>query len=247
MTTSSAPRRSSTRLATRVGAFGAALLVAMLAMIGAAGVANAAPAASTCRSLENCYTHDDMQLFYDQVIGMITQFSARTYSQMPPPQNFVYVPGGVASTSACGPVDDQAYQLCKLDDTIYVGQEALWHYYWVDGDAAAAFAIAHEWGHHVQLNAGVFDVVATQQDQIDTENQADCVGGAFLGALRDGNQLESDDIDDVNAILPEIASAEGPDRDHGTLPERNDSAQYGFDHGMAACGDFFPQAPLVTS
>jgi predicted metalloprotease len=87
----------------------------------------------------------------------------------------------------------------------------------MSGDGAAAFAVAHEWAHHVQHTVGVYDFFVTDQAAyIEAENQADCIGGAFLAHLRDQGILERDDYADVSAVLPKIASAESDVyRDHG--------------------------------
>jgi len=75
---------------------------------------------------------------------------------------------------------------------------------------------------------------------------ADCIGGAFLKYLDGQGILEPDDYDDMNTILPAIASAEGPERDHGTVQERFAATRYGLDNGLSNCSVFFPNAPLIT-
>jgi predicted metalloprotease len=140
-----------------------------------------------------------------------------------------------------------AFFYCAGDWTVYVGQDQLWEFYLHSGDGAAAFGVAHEWGHFIQHVAGVRGYAVDQASNIQMENQADCVGGAFLGYLRDRGILEADDYDDVNAILVEIASAEDDVyRDHGTVDERDWAAQYGHDNGLDACSTYFLDAPLVT-
>lgn len=220
------------------------------ALIAAAVIPGAAYAAEStaCESLENCYGYSDMQSFYGQVIQRVDQFSRDSYSAMPAPRSYVYVQSGESfPVPSCGEANSMSYMLCRADDTVYIGQDQLWRFYAGNGDAAAAFGIAHEWGHHVQLTAGVFDLVGSRQDMIDAENQADCTGGAFLGYMDAQGQLESDDVDDVNSVLPAIASAEGPERDHGTVEERANAAHYGFTNGLDGCSAVFPGAPLRTS
>jgi predicted metalloprotease len=225
------------------------LLAACLLVVCSAGVAQAEePArAPSCPSLEGCYDYDGMLDFYNDVLTLVDDFSEASYAGMPRP-TFWYVYTWQTKATACrGPATGSAFAYCPADETVYVGQDQLWEFYQDSGDGAAAFAVAHEWGHHVQHEAGVDRYVVDQASAIQFENQADCIGGAFLGFLRDREVLEPDDYADVNLILPEIASAEDDvSRDHGTVEERDAAVQYGLDHGLAACSKYFPDAQLVT-
>lgn len=205
-----------------------------------------AQASAPCPSLEGCYDYSTMQSFYDEVIALVDQYSTASYAPLPQPAAYYYIPAGDSLQTDCGEADAAAYFFCSSDDSVYVGQDQLWDFYSVDGDAAAAFGIAHEWGHHVQHVAGVFNLVDAQEEEIQSENQADCIGGSFLRYLNDQGMLEPDDYSDMDSILVKIASAEGPERDHGTVEERFSATQYGLDNGLASCSDFFPDAPLVT-
>jgi predicted metalloprotease len=197
-----------------------------------------------CPSLEGCYDYTTMQQFYDQIIDLVDQFSTASYAAMPRPTYF-YIEFGATPQTGCGIATSIDFHFCPADDSIYVGQDQLWAFYIINGDAAAAFGIAHEWGHHVQHVAGVFDLVDTSEEQIQAENQADCIGGAFLRHLDDQGMLEPDDYSDMDSMLTLIAEAEGPERTHGTIEQRVDATVYGLDHGLASCSDFFPDAPLV--
>jgi DNA-binding SARP family transcriptional activator len=152
-------------------------------------------------------------------------------------------------TMAVGQLDralEHASRLVTLNPLDEGHQALLIRLYRMSGDDAAAFAIAHEWGHHVQHTVGVFRYVTGQRSAIGAENQADCIGGAFLGYLRDQGILEEDDYADVGAVLPKIASAESDVyRDHGTVEERAQSTRLGLINGMSGCSQFFPGAPLV--
>jgi predicted metalloprotease len=224
-------------------------LVAVLAALVPTASAQAAPGGQApeqtrCTSLEGCYAYADMQVFYDQIIAWIDEFSRATYTNMPQP-DYVYVPSGTTAPTACDAVlDATAYAYCGVDDSVYVGQDQLWAFYSELGDAAAAMGIAHEWGHHVQAVAGI--APADQAETIALENQADCIAGAWIGHVDRQGMLERDDIGDINAILPVIAAAEDISRDHGTLAERTAALQHGFDNGMAGCNGFFPSQPVVA-
>lgn len=223
-------------------------LFAVLVVLLSPGAAYAAPRqAPTCPSLEGCFSYDQMQAFYDEVLKMIDGFSAAQYPQGIPQPTYWYVRSDEQKAIGCdGVATGVAFFHCPADDTVYIGQDQLWDFYRMSGDGAAAFAIAHEWGHHVQRGFGVYGYVNDQRSYIAAENQADCIGGAFLGYLRNQGILEQDDYADVGAVLPKIASAERDiNRDHGTVEERTQSARLGLAEGLTGCSAFFPAAPLV--
>jgi predicted metalloprotease len=85
----------------------------------------------------------------------------------------------------------------------------------------------------------------SREDAIASENQADCVAGAWVRNISDSGRLEKGDVRDLNRLLRAIASAEGPERDHGTHKERVASAQRGYDDGLAGCNKFFPDTPIA--
>jgi predicted metalloprotease len=229
----------------RTLAAGAVFAVAALGLFAGAAQASAQPSVTpSCPSLQDCYGYEEMPAFYDQVIAMVEGFSRETYANMPSP-SYRFVAAGSRPATGCGPVDSAAYLYCPADAAVYVGQDLLWAFYSELGDAAPAFGIAHEWGHHVQNVSGVLAGLETRRNVIDSENQADCVAGAWVRNLSDSGRLEKDDARDLNRILRAIASTEGPGRDHGTHKERVAAAQRGFDSGMAACNTFFPTTPIV--
>lgn len=142
---------------------------------------------------------------------------------------------------------DQSYAYCPADETVYLGQRALWHFYDGAGDAGPIVGIAHEWGHHVQSATGV-PAPRTPDEWIVFENQADCIAGAWTGYADDQDRLTyPDDLDDIGALMRLIGSVEGPERDHGTTPERTKSFIQGFRGGLSACNEFHPATPIITS
>lgn len=212
----------------------AALL--LLATLLSSGTASAAP----CVSLQTCYSKAQIQQFYDDVIGLVDNYSASVYKALPEPRWVFVNTGDVVATGCTGSANDQAYQYCPVDRTVYVGQESLWALYSTIGDAGAAAGIAHEWGHHVQR------VSQVSGPTLRMEQQADCVAGAWLAYMDTQGVLEPDDVGDVNRLIPAIASAETPDRDHGTATERTEAFNDGISGGIQACSEYFPATPLVT-
>jgi predicted metalloprotease len=205
-----------------------------------------------CEDFENCFTDSsDMSYFYSQIVAMIQRYSTSTYEAMPDVDEWRFISLGDSGPEGCtdrdggqGLFTDQSYEYCPLDRTVYVGEQAMWDFYSRLGDAAPAVGIAHEWGHHLQTMVGK-TFKNTQADAINTENQADCVAGSWSAWLVSEGIMVKDDFGDVGSLLVEIASIEGPDRDHGTVDEREDSFIYGFQGGLSACNDYAPDTPLL--
>ncbi|GAB3987935.1 neutral zinc metallopeptidase [Actinoallomurus acanthiterrae] len=138
-----------------------------------------------------------------------------------------------SGSSPCGsyPAPGAAAFYCPANDTMYVGLgdvvetadgEPVSHY------AVYARVIAHEYGHHVQEDAGILEYghqlmagsAATARDEASRriELQAQCFAGAFLSAQRDSLPITSSQY---RAVLAD-ARARGDDgqpddrRDHGS-------------------------------
>jgi predicted metalloprotease len=221
------------------------------------------PSTASCPvqgDLEGRFTGDEMPELLSCIVPTVDGWVDTVYADMPHPVAYEFVPAGVVGATSGGcEYDDTAFQYCLDDQRVYVGEAFVWSLYDEDGDASVAFALAHEVTHHFQSEAGVFDsIVATAQSDeltqllVETENQADCGGGAFLNYLdRQGLVDQADDVLDIDAVLPRIASAEGAGRDHGTLQERTDSFNLGWmsdaDQPLTTCNAFFPDVPLVTA
>lgn len=194
----------------------------------------------TPTSLEGQFSYDTMDEYVNAVLPMITSFVEETWPDMPLPQVF-YVPAGTTGRESCtdqsgrqARFSSSSYEYCPVDSSIYVGQDMLWEFYTETGDAGPAVGLAHEFGHHIQSQ---LRVPLGRMSSVDIENQADCIAGAWTRYTDDvlGRLEYPDDIEDIETLFPLIGSAEGPERDHGTVNERAASFQTGFDNGVAAC------------
>ena len=196
-----------------------------------------------------------MEDFYDFMVETSRLYfhSVFTLGTFPEPVHFWIVDHGTTAASGCRARDgsmtarSDAYFYCGSDRAVYLGQDELWHYYHDIGDAAAIMAFAHEWGHHLQEVAGVYDHELTQAETINAENQADCVAGAFGGWAIDTQIWEPQDSPNTASLVEEIASSENnPNREHGTLQQREDSMIRGLDGGLFACNAFNADKPLIV-
>nr|WP_238354797.1 neutral zinc metallopeptidase [Kribbella sandramycini] len=110
-----------------------------------------------------------------------------------------------------------------------------------------AFLIAHEYGHHLQALTGVFaakyerdatlnGVDARWQENRRMELQADCLGGAFLGAAKKSFGIDAHWVQRWNEVFTWF---EDPASDHGQGTTRQTWAVKGLDAaGPAACNTY---------
>lgn len=210
---------------------------------------NVSAATFSCQppSLEDCYTEDQMQAYLDKVaIPYVDKFSQDSYSHMPLPK-YTYIPEGQTFASKCGQLGETAYAFCPSEDAIYIGQKQEWQFYRAYGSVSPVFGVAHEFGHHIQLVAGV-PQPTNSQEAVNHENQADCIAGVWvLWADRVAHILEyPKDLGNIDALLVAISETEGPSQTHGTPSERVRSFELGHSSGLSACNSYYPNQPIVT-
>ena len=113
---------------------------------------------------------------------------------------------GIAS-SAVGPFYCPADQTIYLDETYF--EELRTKFGGNTGDVAQAYVIAHEVGHHVQYQLGLFDSQDTtsQYGSVQTELQADCYAGVWAYAENKNGLFANGEISQVT----NAASAVGDD------------------------------------
>jgi predicted metalloprotease len=160
---------------------------------------------------------------------------------------------GIASTAA-GPF------YCQLDHKVYLDLsffQELSRRFGAPGEFADAYVIAHEIGHHVQNQLGLFDRVSREDRtaSVAVELQADCYAGVWgYHANKDRHMIEPGDFE---AGL-RAASAIGDDRlqkmsqgyvspdsfTHGSSSERSGWLRRGLETGEPGrCDTFAGRAP----
>lgn len=208
---------------------------------------------STCAvqgDLEDQFTDStEMPLYLECVLPAVEEWIDATYEDMPHPQAYYFVPGGVSDDTGCS-YDSWSLQYCLGSASVYLGEDSVWEQYSVHGDAAPVVVLAHEVTHHFQ-NMVRMAPPQVANDQIRYENQADCGAGAFMNrAFELGQMNPADDIRDLAGSLVAAAEMEGDGRTHGTIQERLEA----FDRGylasetppLAACVGFVPEQPIVS-
>src|SRR5215207_9013543 len=128
-----------------------------------------------------------------------------------PRVRYGWIPSGQTVSTACGDnMGDDAAAYCPGDDTIYISEAfangiysgALDRYLpgsaqgfgGAAGDFAVAYIVAHEYGHQIQHELGVFD---RGLPTVSYELQADCYAGAWARSAYDEQRLEDGDLQEA--------------------------------------------------
>jgi len=148
--------------------------------------------------------------------------------QQAPPKNAFY----------CPPGDFIAWDESGLMIPYYVG----------GGDFAAAFVLAHEFAHAMQVR-----LQASQQMRVGVlrELQADCFAGAWSRSLADRRLLQAGDLDEATTAVFSARDVPGtPWTDpqaHGSGFERVRAFGDGYEGGPTACGPARARSWIVSS
>ena len=181
-----------------------------------------------------------------QVWGEIFQQAGGTYK---PTRLVAY---SNANQSGCGAAQAAMGPFyCPTDESIYIDPsffDELARRFQAPGDAAQAYVIAHEVGHHIQKLEGTLDRAQSAQArsssaagnavQVGVELQADCYAGVW--AKRSG-RLEAGDIEEgmraAEAIGDDMLTKGkvSPDNfTHGTSAQRQEALNRGLSTGNPA-------------
>lgn len=153
------------------------------------------------------------------------------------PSRYVYYRPEEQPGPACGgeqaPPKNAFY--CPAGDFIAWDESGLVIPYYVGaGDFAAAFVIAHEFGHAVQARLPQREPLT-----ILSELQADCFAGSWSRYVQDEDQLSAGDLDEATLAVFSARDLPGtPFTDpaaHGTGFERTRAFADGYESGPKAC------------
>jgi uncharacterized protein len=175
-----------------------------------------------------------------------------------PKVKYAWIPAGQTAASACGDenggMGDSAAAYCPGDDTIYISEKFATDIYdgaldqalpgssqgygGTMGDFAVAYVVAHEYGHEVQDELGLFDKYGGQVPTMAFELQADCYAGTWANSAGKQNRLDDGDVQEaIDAALAVGDFDAGNPGHHGTPEQRADAWQTGFDAGDPATCD----------
>ena len=230
----------------------ATLSLALMVAAAPTAAADPKPPSTSCAGgeLDNCYSESQMGEFLKVGDRMVNDYLTHIGVRSRP--KLVYIPEGQSVNGGCEHdggsrrEDSDSYAYCPADNTVYIGQRALWEFYHRYGAAGPVAGLAHEHGHYLQALASVPEPHTAAQT-IPIEDQADCVAGDFVGYLKTLGDVEyPQDYRNLGDFLRSIGSHEGPGRDHGTPAERVRAFEKGLFGGLAACNAFTPSTPLTN-
>lgn len=195
---------------------------------------------------------DSYEIFTSKVLGSANDMWSEVFSQ----NNLTYHKPKLvlfrgATQSACGgSLSQVGPHYCPTDGTIYLDEtffeELTKRFGAQGGDVAQAYVIAHEVGHHAQMELGTLMNDTSNSNSIQMELQADCYAGLWAYSIRNLGVFEPGEIKE--AI--DAAAAVGDDRiqakttgrvspetwTHGSSAERVNAFNKGYESGsLKAC------------
>ena len=186
-------------------------------------------------------------------------------SGLPEPRvTYAWIPAGQTAASACGDEDgtlgDSAAAYCSGDDTIYISREVRDRHLRRRarpgaprqlaglredmGDFAVAYIVAHEYGHQIQDELGLFEKYGEPVPTMAFELQADCYAGTWAKSANEENKLEDGDVQEALDAALAVGDFDGGNPGHhGTPEQRADAWNSGFESGdPASCNSYLGAA-----
>ena len=166
-----------------------------------------------------------------------------------PPTRYVYYRPDEQPGPRCG--DEQAPAqnafYCHAGDFIAWDESGLVIPYYVQaGDFAAAFVLAHEFGHAMQAR-----LPQRERLTVLSELQADCFAGAWARYVQNQGRLEAGDLDEATLAVFSARDVPGTEftdpRAHGTGFERTRAFTDGYAEGPRACAPAPAEEWIITT
>ena len=211
----------------------------------------------------------NMEQFLTAVTKDVDTYWTKTFkdSGLPEPRvSYEWIPAGQTAASACGDANgtmgDSAAAYCSGDDTIYISEKFATDIYngaldqalpgssqgygRTVGDFAVAYIVAHEYGHQVQDELGLFQKYGQQLPTMAFELQADCYAGTWANSAYKENRLQDGDVQEAldAALAVGDFDANNPAH-HGTPAQREGAWNSGFESGdPSSCSRYLDPANL---
>jgi predicted metalloprotease len=100
------------------------------------------------------------------------------------------------------------------------------------GDFAVAYIVAHEYGHQIQDELGLFEKYGQQVPTMGFELQADCYAGTWAKSANDEHRLDDGDVQEaLDAALAVGDFDTAAPGHHGTPEQREQAWNTGFESG----------------
>jgi len=208
-------------------------------------VAQQAPATATRpirTDTQTAFDHAEYTATLEHVLGSLERYWSTALPETfgveyTSPSRYVYYRPEEQPGPACGgePAPPRNAFYCPAGDFIAWDESGLVIPYYVGaGDFAAAFVIAHEFGHAVQARLPQREPLT-----ILSELQADCFAGSWSRHVQDEGQLSAGDLDEATLAVFSARDLPGTaftdPAAHGTGFERTRAFADGYESGPAAC------------
>src|SRR3954469_11019637 len=213
-----------------------------------------------------------MEQFLTAVTKDVDAYWTKTFkaSDLPEPKvKYTWIPAGQTAASACGDGDgamgDAAAAYCREDDTIYISEKFATDIYdgaldqslpgssqgygGTVGDFSVAYIVAHEVGHEIQDELGLFDQDGRSVPTMGFELQADCYAGNWAKSAYDENRLEDGDVQEaLDAALAVGDFDTANPGHHGTPEQREEAWNTGFQSGEpSSCDAYLDPSASATA
>ena len=210
-----------------------------------------------------------MEQFLTAVTKDVDSYWTKTFkaSGLPEPRvGSKWIPAGQTAASACGDADgtlgDSAAAYCPGDDTIYISEKFATDIYdgaldralpgssrgygKTIGDFSVAYIVAHEYGHEVQDELGLFEQYGQQLPTMAFELQADCYAGTWAKSASDQNRLDDGDAREALDAALAVGDFDASNPGHHGTPEQREAAwNSGFESGdPSSCNSYLDPANL---
>ena len=212
----------------------------------------------------------DMEQFLTAVTKDVDAYWSKTFraSGLPEPKvSYRWIPAGQTAASACGDANgtlgDTAAAYCPGDDTLYISEKFATDIYdgaldralpgssqgygRTIGDFSVAYIVAHEYGHEVQDELGLFDTYGGQLPTMAFELQADCYAGTWANSASQDGQLEDGDVQEALDAALAVGDFDTVNPSHHGTPEQREQAwKTGFDAGdPSSCSTYLDPATIA--
>ena len=254
----------------RLGLSGAAALVLALAGIQYFGSASASEPTEPSADAHNLITGSEdgaqpktMEQFLTAVTTDVDTYWTKVFEDaglQEPRVGYTWIPAGQSAASACGsedgPLGDSAAAYCPGDDTIYISEKFATDIYngaldqalpgssqgygGTIGDFSVAYIVAHEYGHQIQDELGLFEKYGQQVPTAAFELQADCYAGTWAHSAYEENRLEDGDVQEALDAALAVGDFDAANPGHHGTPEQRKAAwSSGFESGdPSSCSSY---------
>jgi hypothetical protein len=212
------------------------------------------PGEEQIRTQTASFDYEEYTQTLEQVFASLEEYWAQALPEafgveFTPPSRYVYYRPEEGPGPRCGdqqaPAKNAFY--CPAGDFIAWDESGLVIPYYVQqGDFAAAFVLAHEFGHAMQAR-----LPQRERLTVLSELQADCFAGAWARSVSDQGYLEAGDLDEATFAVLAARDVPGTPftdpRAHGTGFERTRAFSDGYGDGPRACAPAPAEEWLVTT